>query len=258
MKKLLIALAVVVALAIAASFLFAGKIDELIADTIQTEGTAALGTQVSVTSVETKLTEGVATINGLSIANPPGYEAANAVQIDSFSADVDYGSQVVENILIEKPVINAELVGTRSNFQDLMDNIPEAAEEEVADGEAEEAAEDSEITIKSLQLRQATVNLNSDKLGKTSFVMDDFVLNDVTGTADQVSEAITASLIAHLTQQITGFATAQITEMVKAAAIEEAKEAVNEKINEKLAEGLLDEKSGELGEKLKGLKLKIN
>lgn len=256
MKKLLIALAVVVAVAIAASFMFAGKIDELIADTIQTEGTAALGTQVSVQSVETKLTEGVAIINGLAIANPPGYESANAVQVNTFSADVDYQSQVIENILIQKPVINAELKGTRSNFQDLMDNMPESAEEEVVE-EEEEAADDSEITIKSLQLREATVNINSDKLGKTSFIMDDFVLNDVSGTADQISERITASLVAHVTGQITGFATAQIAQMVQAKAIEEAKEAVNEKIEEQLSEGLDEKLGGELGEKLKGLKLKI-
>ena len=250
MKKVLIGLVVLIAIiAIGASILLS-NLDGYIKDTIEAEGTAALGSQVSVGSVETDLANGKATIKGLSIANMPGYQAINAMQIDTLQADVDYQNRLVEEILIQQPIINAELKGSRSNFEDLVDNMPAADEEVADDATKEEAAGDgeseaTEISIKSFKLNQATVNVTSDKLGQMSFVMDDLEISNLIGTPEVISTEITRRLTNHISQQVQKFAADKIKSEVKAEVRAKANEKMNEVINEKV------------GDKLKGLKLKF-
>ena len=245
MKKLLgvlAALAVVVAITVAIFVL--DQLDETIAHTIQVEGTKALGTAVSVDMVETDLVEGIAVVKGMTVANPPGYQATYAMKIDSFTAQVDYQSEVVESVLIDKPVINAELIGTKSNFETLLEGMPK--NEIVAE---QDAKDETVLTIKTLKLQQTQVNIISDKLGQTSFQMDDFVVHDLNGTVDQLSELITNQLIAHVSDQVKTFAVEQIKEIVKQEAIGRAKEEVNEKLQKSL--------KGKLGDKIKKLKFKL-
>jgi len=250
MKKILIGLVIVGAIIAAGATLFLGKLDGLIADAIETEGTAAIGTSVTVDSVETKLADGVAIINGLAIANTSGYKAKHALIIDAFTAKVDYQTQIIEEIIISEPVINAELVGTRSNFDALLEGMPEEEENEEGVVEGDEVVEGEEelvLTINTLQVKQATVNIDSDKLGQTSFVMENLVLNDLSGTVDELSDQVTSKLVGHITSQIKAFANKQVETLLKAAAVLKAEEKLNEKATEKLGE--------KLGEKT-GLKLK--
>lgn len=264
MKKFFIALVVLIAIIGTGLFVLAGKIDGIIKDTIETEGTAALGAKVSLESVVTDLKQGSATLSKLTIANPAGYQAANAIELSSFSASVDYGNRVIENIEINQPVINAEQKGQRNNFKDLLDNMPSDETQE-----AESEADDTVITIKKLALRKATVNLlTSDlkvadqeiNLGNSSFVMDDFVLTDLSGTATEISDTIVTSLTAHVSAQVQAQVKQQLETLAKARLaevanekIEEAKAKAEEKLKEKLGENL----EGEVGEKLKGLKFKF-
>ena len=148
MKKILIILAVVIAIIAVAATVLVGKLDTIIAQTIESEGTETLGSKVSVASVVTKLADGTATIKGLTIANPPGYKKATAIEIGSFNASVDYEYQLIKDVTINSPTINAEILGSmsdiiksrnvddiRSNFKDLVDNMPPDEEEEVAEEE---------------------------------------------------------------------------------------------------------------------------
>lgn len=244
MKKIIIALVVLIAIVAVVATVFVGKMDKMIAEAIETEGTAALGSKVSVTGVETDLKQGLATIKGLSIANPAGYQAANAITVDTFSANVDYQTQVVKKIVINSPIINAEVKGSKNNFEDLLENMPDSESEEVSDGE------EQTFTIESFQLLNAKVNLLADKLGQRSFVMDDLVINDLSGTAEQISTLLTRELTNHVSAQVKNYATQEITNLVKAEAKKRVEEAVNEKLQEKL-------KQGKLGDKLKSLKLGI-
>lgn len=254
MKKVLIAVLVLIAIGGLGLTVLVGKLDGLIADAIRTEGSAALGTAVTVDSVKTKIADGVAIINGLAIANPVGYKSAHALRIDSFSANVDYKSQSIGDVIINKPVIHAELIGTDSNFQSLLDGLPEDEQP------TQTASSDNELvlSIKSIQIRQATVNIDSDQLGITSFPMDDLVMNDLSGTVGQLSEVVTNKLISHIKIQIQIFAIAEITKQLKEKAIEKAKEELNEKVQEKLSGELGEKLSDKLSGKLKDFKLKLN
>jgi len=261
MKKILIAVLVLIVIIGIALFVFVGKMDSIVKEAIETEGSAALGSPVRVESVVTDLKEGSALLTNLTIANPAGYKAKNAIEITSFGAEVDYKNQLIEKIEIIKPIINAEQKGQKNNFQDLLENMPASEEEETAEEES-----DTVITIKKLALRSATVNLITSELtlgsktlelGDRSFVMDDFVLNNLSGTATEISDEVVESLTSHVSSQVTKYVKNEIGKIAKEKLLEEAKEKINEKVEDAI-KGKLDGKlDGEIGEKLKGLKFKF-
>lgn len=245
MKKVLIVLLVLIAIIAIGLTVFFSKLDGLIKETIEKEGTAALGSQVTVGAVETDLRNGTAVISTMAIANVAGYQSPFAIKIDKLQAAVDYQNQLIEEILIDQPIINAELKGTRSNFQDLIANMPAATEPA-----AEEPVGDApEITIKAFKLNRGTVNLLSDQLGSRTFVMDDLALYDLVGTPEQISELITMRLTNHISKQISSYAAQELQKRVK----DEVKKRVESEVNEKVNEALQDK----LGDKLKGLKLRL-
>ncbi|MBT8116009.1 MAG: hypothetical protein KJP04_11530 [Arenicella sp.] len=255
MKKVLIGLVVIIAIVGIAATVLVGKLDQIIADVIEKEGSAALGSKVKVESVVTQLAEGIATINGLSVANPAGYKAASAIQVATFSADVDYENQLVERILINQPIINAELKGTKNNFEDLLANMPETEE-----STEPSSMDDTIITINSFELRKAQINLVADKLGERSFVMEDFVLKNLKGNPEQISGRLTRELTNHVSAQIKDYATGEIGKILAEEAKKKVKQVVDEQIKEKLGDKLggdLGDKLGvgdKLGDKLKGFK----
>lgn len=237
MKKLLIVLLVLAIIIFIAMFVFVGKMDSIVKDTIEAEGSAALGSPVRVESVVTNLKEGSALLTNLTIANPAGYSAKNAIEVTSFSANVDYSNQLIEEIDINKPIINAEQKGQKNNFQDLLENMP-SDEEDVA-----EERDETVITIKRIALRNATINLiTSDlslgekkfELGDRSFVMDDFIINSLSGTASEISDKVVEQLTSHVSSQVKDYLTKEISQIAKEKIIGTAKEKISEKVEEKL------------------------
>ncbi|HAU67093.1 MAG TPA: hypothetical protein DCW52_01705 [Gammaproteobacteria bacterium] len=248
MKKLLIGLLVLVIIIAVASTVFLSNLDGMIKDTIEAEGTAALGSTLTVESVETDLRNGSALIKGMSIANVSGYTSVNAIEISTLKADVDYQNQLIKSILIDEPVINADLIGTRSNFEDLVDNMP--VDEEITEDEVDEGM--PEITINSFSLNRAKVNVSSDKLGQRSFIMDDFVITGLVGTPEQIADIITVRLTSHVSAQVKNYATQEIKALAN-----EVKRRVQEEVNEKVNEKINDTVKDKLGDKVKGLKFKL-
>ncbi|MGK0375641.1 MAG: hypothetical protein ACJA2E_002121 [Arenicella sp.] len=266
MKKLLLALLVIIIIIAIGLFVFVGKMDSLVKDVIETEGSAALGSPVKVESVVTDLKQGSAILTNFTISNPAGYRAANAIEVKSFSASVDYRNQIINQIEINNPIINAEQKGQKNNFQDLLQNMPASDEEEAVTEEG-----DTVITIKQLALRRATVNLiTSDlavgemkfELGDRSFVMDDFVMNDLNGTVTEISDLVIARLTSHVSSQVKGYIQNEATSMAKERLLEEAKNKINQALEDKLGGkldvDLNDNVTEKVGEKLKGLKFKFN
>ena len=236
MKKLLIALISIIVIIGIALLVFAGKMDGIVKNVIETEGSSALGSPVRVESVVTDLKQGSAIINNFTVANPVGYKAKNAIEIKSFSVSVDYRNQIIDSIEIVNPIINAEQKGQKNNFQELLQNMP-ATEEEVVEAEEDETV----ITIKELALRGATVNLiTSDlsvakikfELDDRNFVMDDFVLNNLTGTATQISDVVVERLTSHISTQVKNHVKNEIAERFRS--LEDAKDRLKDNVTEKL------------------------
>ena len=207
------------------------------------------------------LKEGSALFTNFTIANPAGYKEKNAIEVTSFRADVDYKNRLIEQIEIIKPVINAEQKGQKNNFQDLLENMPASEDDETSEEES-----DTVITINQLALRSATINLiTSDlaigaktlDLGDQSFVMDDFVMTNVSGTATEISDEVVQRLTSHVSSQVSSYVKNEIGKIAKEKLIEEAKEKISEKVNDVVKDKLDGKLDGEIGEKLKGLKFKF-
>ena len=234
MKKIIIAVAVVAVLAVA-GFLLMGGLDRLIAKTIEEEGTKALGVPVKVSGVTLDITQGLAGISGLTIANPKGYEQPYAIQLKEFSAEVDYSTQEIAAIIIEKPIITAEVKDDKSNFQALSDNMPKSEAVEEDAGSEEDGGEAPEISIKLIKLTEATVQVFSEELGDEEFVMDTLIIRNLKGTPAVIAQAISARLTAHVTGQIAAH-------MINSQVQGKVDEAINEKLGEKFGDKLGDMK----------------
>lgn len=245
MKKIFIGMVAIVLLVGVASFIFIGKLDDLIADAIKKYGTEAIGTAVNVSSVKTNLTEGSILINGLNIANPAGYSQKLAFSMGEFSSKVDYENQEIAEIILRNPSINAELKGTENNFSDLLAGIPESADN--AEGSSED---EPNITIQSLKILAAKVNLITDTIGDHSFVIDDYVINNISGTPSQIASKLTTQLTEHVSVQVKKFA----QETIKKEAVKLAKEKATEKAKETANEIISDK----IGDKIKGFNFKLN
>jgi hypothetical protein len=102
MKNTLIAVAVVAVIAVAGgAYYVLSNLDRLIADAIEYYGSDATGTSVVVSGVDVSLGEGKASIEGLSVANPEGFEFPYAFTLSSVTVDIDTGSIGGEPIRIE-------------------------------------------------------------------------------------------------------------------------------------------------------------
>ena len=244
MTKAKIATAVILILVVALGYLGLNRLDDVIAVTIEEEGSAAMGVPVSVDKVITDLALGTATIYGLSIANPEGYSSEPAMNIGLIEASVDYETFDIKEINISQVLVNAELKGKQNNFETMVDNMPE-------DEAVEEAGEPTEFKIGQLKIADAKVKLHIDKIGDASFKMDDFVRTDIEGSDAEISDYLSNELINHISAQIKAHTRNQLNKILKGVKYK-ATETLKADLSEKRAE-LTDK----VGEKLKGFKLKL-
>lgn len=92
MKKLLFALALLVALAIGLGAWFYSSLDELLRQGIEKAGTTILQTAVTLDGVTLAPADGRGELRGLSIANPPGFAGPNALKAARVALAVDPAS----------------------------------------------------------------------------------------------------------------------------------------------------------------------
>jgi hypothetical protein len=227
-NKLIISIVVALVLIIGGATLFLNRLDGIIADMIESTGSEVLGTRVTVDQVTTSINNGTASVSGLTIANPPGYTDSLALDIPEIIAEVNYASQTIKSIEIESPNINAELIGSKNNFQALLKQMPGADEGEDAAAEGKPLT----LTIESLTLRQAIINLRITKpeMGQREFKMDDFVMSNLSGTVDELSDQILAGLASHISSQVSRYARAELTRKATEVLTDEIKEKLSEKL----------------------------
>jgi hypothetical protein len=229
-----------VAVAVALGFiLFANNIDGVIAKEIETQGSEALGSTVRVAKVDTDIANGSAIVSGLTVANPERFEADYAVEIASFSATVDYANRTINEIIIDQPIINIELIDGTSNFQELSENLSD-------DDSNSDEADESNISIDVLRLSGAQVNLVAlgTDIEQQSFVMDDLVIRKLNGTSDQIANEISLELVSHVTAQLRSYLAKRFKNRVIEGLEEKAGELTN-KLRDRLRDSLRPERPTE-------------
>jgi hypothetical protein len=191
------------------------RLDGAIEEAIETAGYNTFGTEVSVGSLKTDIKNGTLTISDITVANPPGYNNANAFTLSGIEASVDYSNFDIKRLLISQPDIVVEEKGGGTNFSELMAGLESGnSEPEPAAGEEEPTI----ITIRHFRMNESRAAFESKSLDRyTDLKVDSVELRDLKGTPTEVSQAIANEVL---------------NEVISAAAIELVKAKASEKIGD--------------------------
>lgn len=110
-------------------------LDSIVVSSTETIGTDLTGTAVRVDGASVSPFSGTGTIRGFRVANPDGYGRDYAVQVEAISVDLDVASlwsdpTLVEEIIVEEPVLNLARQGGEINLREIPQNVNRASETE--------------------------------------------------------------------------------------------------------------------------------
>lgn len=252
MKKLLIAVGILVLLVVIAVVVIASQAGSLIKNGVETYGPDITGTRVTVSGVNVSLLSGNASINNLVVGNPKGFKSSEAFRVGEVSVKLDIRSLFSEQIRIEKILIDGaeltyEQVNKTSNIDVLKRNVEKnTGGASSGDSDAGEGSASAvQLVIDDLYINGTQVNASVAVLGKEeqrSATIPDIHLKDLgKGGSDGSVSAIVDEVVRLVTKAAT-----------KAVVDELGKKKVQEAIDKKKGEALqkLDDK---LGDKLKDL-----
>ncbi|MBT0588186.1 hypothetical protein [Alteromonas oceanisediminis] len=127
MKKLLVVLLILVALIAGGLWYIANNAGGFIKEQVETQGTAYLGTSVSLANVDLNIGEGRLTLNDLDVENPQGFSNEDAFSLESVTLDLgDISGEPyrVQSFSIAAPEMLYELNATGTgNLMVLKDNL---------------------------------------------------------------------------------------------------------------------------------------
>jgi hypothetical protein len=207
-----IAAAVVVVAIIGGVVFLASNLDGLVKKAIETAGSEVAGVKVTVGDVKISLTEGKASISGLSVANPAGFSTPTAFTLGQISVAIDTGSVtgnpvVIKDVSVAKPEVTYEMAGSGSNIDAIQKNVAAktgGGDKKAADKPAK-GGDEKKLIIDRLAVSGGTVTLATAVPGvKGSAPLADIVLTGIgrksggaTGgeIAAQLLDAITKSAL---------------------------------------------------------------
>lgn len=128
MKKIGIALLVLVAVVAGAMFWLRGNMDGLVKDAIEKYGSEMTKAKVSVAAVEIKPADGRGVIRGLTIGNPAGFKTDHALKVAEIEVAIDIASIAKDVVTIRKigiaaPDVIYEKGDGTTNFDAIQKNI---------------------------------------------------------------------------------------------------------------------------------------
>ena len=248
---LIVVLAVVgIATAVALRY-GAGRLDSVVASTVERYGSEVTGTDVDVDGVDLALTAGRAHFTGLTVANPRGYETDYAVRVGTAAVVLDIGSlagdvPVVKELELDGALINAEQRDAAMNLTD----IQKVA---TADSGDAQTGEPGRIIVQRFRLRNGRVLVTSDRLSNPEELpLGDVVVENI-GSASggaTYSEAAEAMLM-----PVIAAARTAATERLRTVAGEAVSQAAREELDEEEQDlrEKVDEEREELSEKVEEL-----
>ena len=207
MKKILIGVVGLVIVASLAFIVLVGNLDKILKGAIESIGSDLLGVPVTISAVEIDLKSGSGQISGFTIANPPGYTAKNAFQMNKIRLEIDIGSLgkqpiVISELNIQNPKVELEArEDGSSNLQTLLNNIEKnsaqadkKAAEQQPETEGVKKGEPLRISFNKLSISGVTVNAIVPSQEPDQVVIPDIVMENV-GGASGLTPAEVGSLI---------------------------------------------------------------
>jgi hypothetical protein len=248
----LIAILIAVGLAVAFGLRYgAGRLDAVVASTVERYGGELTGTEVDVDGVELALAAGRASFAGLTVGNPRGYETDYAVRIGSATVELDVGSlagdvPVIEELVLDGALINAEQRAAASNLTDIQKHATASSGEPAA-------GEPKRIVVERFRVRDARVLVSSEYLdAPEELPLRDIVVDGIGTQTGGVtySEAAEAMLMPVLTA-----ARSAATERLRGAAADAVSDAAREELEDesRRLQEETDEARREVSEKVEEL-----
>lgn len=202
-RKVLIITGTLILIVTAAFIFMLTNINWIVKSAIEKYGSQASGTPVRVASVSIKLTEGKATIEGLTVANPKGFASPYLLRLGSISVrivprSVASGPIVIDDISITAPQIVYEMNSSRISNIDLLKKNLARSESRRSGGEKKEKAR--RLRIRRLVIEQSRAEVRVAALGNAprTVLLKKIEITDIGGqagaTPDQAARQILNAL----------------------------------------------------------------
>ncbi len=218
---------------------------------IERYGTEYLGAPVAVSGVDVSFAEGSASINGLVVGNPQGFEGPPAFRLDRVDVVLDTGQissdlVVLEAVSVDGAQVAALMRGRTLNLQEIMDHLNAQIG---ANQRAEETGVESEVKliIDRFDFTGARASAESDLLGDAAIDIPDVHLTDIGRESNGATVGeVLAQVLAPIYRAVSREMVARGVDLEGAR--EQAEGRVREEVEERLGGGLrslTDELRGE-------------
>lgn len=211
LKKLIIAVGILVILLIVGGILLFANIDKIIRSGTEQVLTYVFEVDATVGGADLKATQGSITFTNIVIPNPDGYGTPTAIRFGEVTVEADIQSfrgdqPTIRLIRLTDPTIVFEKTVRSSNLQDLIDNamrlVPEEGEEAPEPEQEPEGAQAS-IIIQRVEIVSTSVGVAVPFTGDSfNVTLPDLVLEDIGGSNNEPvlpAEALADILVAILT-----------------------------------------------------------
>ena len=266
MKKVIPGVILIIVLAIAASvYYLLTNLDALIEAAIEKYGSEATQTSVLVDSVKTDLTSGAASITGLTVGNPAGYDLPNAFSLGEIRVGIDLQSlqeepYIINEITVLAPQVFVEInKDNKTNLNDLKKNLTASlsgnAQAKKSQAPAAGSAKEPRLIIRRITFADGTIQARVAALKKKEheLKLPSFDMRNLGGRKGATPSEIANEILKRLTDRASDIIKKDIVD----AKLNQLKEKAQKKIDEKKAElqekakTELEEKKDEVKEKAK-------
>lgn len=212
MKKTLLIIVVLIIVALAGGVYYVlNNLDSLVKQAIEKYGSEATQTAVRVKGVNIRLQQASASISGLTVANPAGFNTPNAFSLGQISTQINVKATSKNNIVINEVRIqtpevfyevNADKQGNLNLLKDRLGVGGKAAGSKPATSSAGGATPN--ITIRKFEFAGAALHATLIPLNNKQYDMKlpSFTLSNLHGTPQQISRQVLNQLIDRAREEI--------------------------------------------------------
>ena len=200
------------------------NLDGIVKDLIEQVGTEVMKTDVRVAEVKLDLSNGAATLNGLTIANPKGFSSEKLFSMDSITVAIDTATlagpvYVINEISVDGLRVVAEQKGATTNVQTLLDGMSGTGDSGDIAAEQAGSTEEIRIAIKAINFSNGNLKLISDMSDPRDLKLPTFKLRNL-GTAENglTPDELGASIAEQMLKQVGKAVTKAVEDAIKEAA----------------------------------------
>ena len=171
MKKILIALLVIIVIVAGALFYLWQNRDAYIKTAIEEAGRRATQVSVTLNKVDTgNVLDGAVALRGLVVGNPSGFKTDSAFKLGEIRVKVDPGTItsdtiVIKEVVIAAPQVTYEFGGGGSNVGTIQKNVQQmAGSGGGSGGGSQSSGGGKKVVIENLYVRDGKVNVSADFL----------------------------------------------------------------------------------------------